>query len=79
VVLYIDDILIYSATFEDHISHVQEVLEHLLENHLYVKAARRVSSISPLSPSWDTGSARRERLWMKGRLRQSAHGQSQPP
>jgi hypothetical protein len=40
VVMYIDDILIYSATLEDHIAHVQVVLGHLLETHLYVKAEK---------------------------------------
>ncbi|XP_064833158.1 uncharacterized protein LOC135547865 [Oncorhynchus masou masou] len=28
------------ATLEDHITHVRVVLEHLLENHLYVKAEK---------------------------------------
>ena len=37
VVLYIDDILVYSATLEDHITHIRAVLEHLLANHLFDK------------------------------------------
>ena len=40
VVVYIDDILVYSATLEDHIAHVRVVLERLLENHLYVKVLK---------------------------------------
>lgn len=40
VVAYIDDILIYSKSEEDHIGHVRTVLERLLTNHLYVKAEK---------------------------------------
>ncbi|XP_041740527.1 polypeptide N-acetylgalactosaminyltransferase 12-like [Coregonus clupeaformis] len=39
VVVYIDDILDYSATLEDHITHIRVVLG-LLENRLYVKAEK---------------------------------------
>ena len=35
VVMYIDDFLVYSATLEDHITHVRAVLECLLANHLF--------------------------------------------
>ncbi|KAK3565993.1 hypothetical protein QTP86_024210 [Hemibagrus guttatus] len=37
VIAYIDDILIYSTYFEDHLHHVCTMLTHLLTNHLYVK------------------------------------------
>lgn len=40
MVVYIDDILVYSATLEDHIAHIQIVLERLLANQLYVKAEK---------------------------------------
>ncbi|XP_060792614.1 uncharacterized protein LOC132895868 [Neoarius graeffei] len=40
VVAYIDDILIYSPYEESHFQHIQSVLNHLLENHLYVKAKK---------------------------------------
>lgn len=40
VVMYIDDMLIYSATLEEHIAHVRVVLGCLLENHLYIKAEK---------------------------------------
>ena len=40
VVVYIDDLMIYSATLEDHITHVQAILERLLANHLFVKAEK---------------------------------------
>ncbi|KAK3509956.1 hypothetical protein QTP70_023785, partial [Hemibagrus guttatus] len=35
--LYIDDILIYSTSLEDHVCHVRMVLSHLLQHNLYVK------------------------------------------
>jgi len=37
VISYIDDILIYSNSLEEHHEHVSKVLEKLLENNLYVK------------------------------------------
>ena len=37
VILYLDDILIYSKTLDEHIQHVREVLQKLLENNLYAK------------------------------------------
>ncbi|KAK3558205.1 hypothetical protein QTP86_013999, partial [Hemibagrus guttatus] len=37
VITYIDDILIYSDLVENHVDHVRTVLQHLLQNHLYVK------------------------------------------
>ncbi|TKS65266.1 Retrotransposon-like protein 1 [Collichthys lucidus] len=40
VFVYLDDILIFSKTKEDHIHHVQGVLQRLLENLLFVKAEK---------------------------------------
>ncbi|KAK3536620.1 hypothetical protein QTP86_015420 [Hemibagrus guttatus] len=37
VIAYINDILVYSASFEEHVCHVREVLSCLLKNCLYVK------------------------------------------
>ncbi|KAK3535143.1 hypothetical protein QTP70_004798 [Hemibagrus guttatus] len=37
VIAYIDDILVYSTSFEDQVCHVREVLSRLLTNCLYVK------------------------------------------
>ena len=34
---YINDILIYSRTLEEHIEHVRKILKKLLEHGLYVK------------------------------------------
>ena len=36
VVVYFDDILIYSATDEEHLSHLREVLSALQEKKLYI-------------------------------------------
>ena len=37
VVVYLDDILIYSDNMEDHIKHVQEVLQCLCQHKLFAK------------------------------------------
>lgn len=49
VFVYLDDILIFSRTKEEHVGHVQAVLQRLLANSLYVKAEKcefHVPSIS---------------------------------
>ena len=40
VVVYLDDILIYSTNFDDHLSHVVAVLERLREANLRLKASK---------------------------------------
>ena len=35
VVVYLDDILIFSKTAEDHLSHLKQVLQRLRENQFY--------------------------------------------
>ncbi|KAK3509395.1 hypothetical protein QTP70_033160 [Hemibagrus guttatus] len=37
VIAYIDDILVYSTSLEEHVRHVRAVLSRLQQNHLYVK------------------------------------------
>ncbi len=37
VIIYLDDILIYSKSLEEHHNHVRQVLQKLLENNLYAK------------------------------------------
>ena len=49
VFVYLDDILIFSRTVEEHRIHVRQVLQRLLKNRLYVKAEKcefHVPSIS---------------------------------
>ncbi|KAI2644826.1 Transposon Tf2-8 polyprotein [Labeo rohita] len=40
VIAYIDNILVYSETKEEHVDHVRTVLSRLLQNQLYVKAEK---------------------------------------
>ncbi|KAL0172449.1 hypothetical protein M9458_032760, partial [Cirrhinus mrigala] len=40
VIIYIDDILIYSPPLQDHRRHVNQVLQRLREHHLYLKAEK---------------------------------------
>jgi hypothetical protein len=49
VVVYIDDILFYSATRAAHVSLVSKVLGRLLEHDLYVKAEKCVFSKQAVS------------------------------
>lgn len=40
VLVFVDDILIYSQTLEDHVSHLREVFQLLQQHELYVKASK---------------------------------------
>lgn len=40
VIIYLDDILIYSPDLETHQSHVIQDLDHLCQTHLYAKASK---------------------------------------
>ena len=40
VVVYLDDILIYSRNEEEHTQHIRQVLQILRDNHLYAKASK---------------------------------------
>jgi hypothetical protein len=50
VQVYVDDILIFSKTKEEHLIHVRMVLETLKHNRLYAKASK-CHLAGPLSPS----------------------------
>lgn len=51
VFVYLDDTLVFSHSAQEHVLHVRQVLQRLLENQLFVKADKNVSSIAPPSPS----------------------------
>ncbi len=40
VIVYIDDILIYSETYEEHVKHVRTVLKRLMQHQLYAKTEK---------------------------------------
>jgi hypothetical protein len=40
VIVYLDDILIYSQSEEEHIKHVKQVLQRLRDHQLYVKVSK---------------------------------------
>jgi hypothetical protein len=40
VLVYLDDILIYSKSWEDHVQHVDKVLQLLKEKQLYAKPSK---------------------------------------
>ncbi|KAG1953664.1 retrotransposable element [Pimephales promelas] len=42
IYVYLDDILIFSSSLQDHVQHVRQVLQRLLENGLFVKAEKCV-------------------------------------
>ena len=49
VFVYIDDILIFSSSMEEHVTHVRDVLQRLMENKLYVKAEKCEFHVSTVS------------------------------
>eukprot|EP00063_Salmo_salar_P017085 XP_013991920.1 PREDICTED: uncharacterized protein LOC106567308 [Salmo salar] len=40
IFVYLDDILVFSHSTQEHVLHVRQVLQHLLENQLFVKAEK---------------------------------------
>jgi len=49
VYVYLDDILIYSPDLVSHRLHVSQVLQRLLDNHLYVKAEKSEFHVQTVS------------------------------
>ena len=61
VFVYVDDILIFSHSLEEHIVHVRQVLQRLWENKLFVKSEKcefHVSSVSFLGYILENGQLR---------------------
>lgn len=40
VVVYLDDIVVYNKTLEEHLEHIRKVLARLWEQELYVKPSK---------------------------------------
>ena len=40
IVIFLDDILVYSTTLEARVTHVRKTLEILRQNHLYAKVSK---------------------------------------
>ncbi len=69
VIVYIDDILVYSDSIENHIQQVRAVLQRLIENQLqYMQRWKSVNSTKHKSPSWVTSSAPRRSPWTTRRF-----------
>ncbi|KAL7835559.1 hypothetical protein SRHO_G00279060 [Serrasalmus rhombeus] len=49
VYFYLDNILIYSHSLKDDVRHVRQILQLLLENHLYIKLEKSVFHVSMIS------------------------------
>lgn len=49
VVVFLDDILVYSKTFEEHLQHLHMVLELLKKNHLHAKLSKCQFGVSSIS------------------------------
>ncbi|KAJ8369826.1 hypothetical protein SKAU_G00098540 [Synaphobranchus kaupii] len=68
VFVYIDDILIFSQSPQEHVIHVREVLQQLLENQLFVKAEKcsfHVSTVPFLGFIIEEGSIRADPVKIK--------------
>lgn len=61
VFVYLDDILVFSRNISEHVQHVKQVLQRLLENRLFVKAEKcdfHKDSISFLGYIFESGQVR---------------------
>ena len=49
IVVYLDDILVYSDNPDDHIKHIHQVLEHLRANNLFIKVNKCDFSVDTMN------------------------------
>ncbi|XP_014033778.1 uncharacterized mitochondrial protein AtMg00860-like [Salmo salar] len=49
LIVYIDDILIYSHSLAEYVQHVQQVLQWLQDHHLYVKAEKSAFHVTTVT------------------------------
>ena len=52
VVVYLDDIVVYSHTLEEHVSHLKQVFQVLRDNEVYVKLERTARLLKRRWNSW---------------------------
>lgn len=80
VFVYLDNILIlyffFSKDITEHVSHVRQVLQQLLENRLYVKAEKCEFQFCELLGlhHWAGAVAGRSRQWLGGQFQVPANG-----
>ena len=78
VVVFIDDILIFSNSPEDHLTHIEQVLSALLAQRLFAKRRANVPSSRHRFFSWVTVSLTELSPWMRRSYQLSATGQHPP-
>ncbi len=78
IYVYLDDILIFSSSLQEHVQHVRRVLQRLLENGLFVKAEKCEFHAQSVT-FWVTSSRPRGCAWIPTRLRLWWTGQPQIP
>ncbi|XP_049394692.1 uncharacterized protein LOC125858983 [Solanum stenotomum] len=73
VVVYLDDIVIYSNTLEEHVEHLRKVYQVLRENQLYIKREKCEFAQHEVI-SWAISSARANYGWTRPKYGQSKNG-----
>ena len=68
VIVFIDDILVYSRTMEEHKLYLKIVMEKLREKNLYAKFLKCEIGLEK-SYFWDMLYLKKEFLWIRRRLR----------
>lgn len=69
VVVYLDDIVVYSRTLEDHANHLKAVFSKLREHHLFVKR-EKCSFAQTEVAFWATSLRMALYRWMKAKRKQ---------